>query len=454
MYAYYVRLALKSFRRNPGLTALMLAAIALGIGVCIMTMTVYHAMSGNPIWWKNDRLYAVTMDNWDPSRPEDPQHPDLPPPQLTYKDAIYLLGSNIPERKVVMYARQSTLTGAPAQRKPLAVSTRVTTADFFAMFDVPFLYGGGWDASGDQNANPVIVLSKRQNDKLFGGINSVGRTIRWDDREFRIVGVLNAWSPTPRFYDLNNGNFSTPDDVYIPFGWTRALGQYPNGGSSNCWRPEPVNTFAEYLGSDCVWTQMWVELPDRASRERMQGLMEGYWAEQRKAGRFPRPRNNRLTNVGQWLKDQGVVQNDNRMLVGIAFAFLAVCLLNTVGILLAKFLSAAAIAGVRRALGASRRQIFIQHLIEVGVLAAAGAVLGLGLGALGLWGVHALYVTKSEVDTLDAANLAGGYQQLTHFDAISVFWAVALAMVSALAAGLYPAWRIGRVAPAVYLKSQ
>ena len=88
------------------------------------------------------------------------------------------------------------------------------------------------------------------------------------------------------------------------------------------------------------------------------------------------------------------------------------------------------------------------------MLAAAGAVLGLGLGALGLWGVHALYVTKNEVDTVDVANLTGGYQQLTHFDAISVFWAVVLAMVSALAAGLYPAWRIGRVAPAVYLKSQ
>jgi putative ABC transport system permease protein len=452
VYAYYVRLALKSFRRNRGLTALMLAAIALGIGVCIMTMTVYHAMSGNPIWWKNDRLYAVTMDNWDSTRPQDALHPDLPPPQLTYKDAVYLLGSNIPERKVVMYVRQSVLTGGVAQRKPLPVSTRVTTSDFFAMFDVPFLYGSGWNASGDQNALPVIVLSKQQNEKLFGGINSVGRTIRWDDHEFRIVGVLDAWSPAPRFYDLNNGAFSEPEDVYIPFGWTRTLGQYPNGGSTNCWRPEPNNTFAEFLGSDCVWIQMWVELPTSASRERMQGLMDGYWAEQRKAGRFPRPRDNRLTNVGQWLKDQGVVQNDNRMLVGIAFAFLAVCLLNTVGILLAKFLNAAAIAGVRRALGASRRQIFIQHLIEVGVLATAGAVLGLGLGALGLWGVHALYVTNSSVDA--AEGFTGGYQQLTHFDAISVFWAVVLAVVSALAAGLYPAWRIGRVAPAVYLKSQ
>ena len=63
MFGYYLRLALKSFGRNPGITALMVIAIALGIAVCVMTLTVYHAMSGNPIWWKNDRLYAVTMDN-------------------------------------------------------------------------------------------------------------------------------------------------------------------------------------------------------------------------------------------------------------------------------------------------------------------------------------------------------------------------------------------------------
>ncbi len=67
-----LRLALGSFGRNPGLTALMVLAIALGIAVCIMTLTVFHAMSGNPIWWKNDRLYAVTMDNWDPEPPISP----------------------------------------------------------------------------------------------------------------------------------------------------------------------------------------------------------------------------------------------------------------------------------------------------------------------------------------------------------------------------------------------
>ena len=60
-----------------------------------------------------------------------------------------------------------------------------------------------------------------------------------------------------------------------------------------------------------------------------------------------------------------VVGTDNKAMLIMAFAFLAVCLVNTVGLLLAKFLNAAPIAGVRRALGASRRDIFWQHLTEV-----------------------------------------------------------------------------------------
>jgi putative ABC transport system permease protein len=452
MSAYYIRLALKSFQRTPGLTALMVCAIAMGIGVCVMTMTVYHAMSGNPIWWKSDRLFAVTMDNWDPTRPNDPRYPNLPPPQLTYKDAVYLFGSKIPERKMVSYEIQSVLSGGVAESKPLPVTTRATTSDFFTMFDVPFLYGSGWGASIDQSATPAVVLSKEENDKLFGGANSVGKTLRWNDREVRVAGVLDAWFPKPRFYDLNDGPFATPDEVYVPFSWAIALELAPSGGNTNCWRPEPLNNFQDFLGSDCVWIQMWMELPDAASREHLQAQMDAYWAEQRKAGRFPRPRDNRLTTVGQWLKDQGVVQNDNRMLVGISFAFLAVCLINTVGILLAKFLNSAPTSGVRRALGASRQQIFTQHLVEVGVLASAGALLGLVLGALGLWGVHALYASAH--DLTSSASDRGGYQELTHFDLVSVTWAVVLAFVCTLAAGLYPAWRIGRVSPAVYLKSQ
>jgi putative ABC transport system permease protein len=69
-----------------------------------------------------------------------------------------------------------------------------TTADFFAMFDVPFQYGQAWDAADDERRTRVVVISDDLNRKLFGGANSVGRTLRIRDSDVRIVGVLKPWA--------------------------------------------------------------------------------------------------------------------------------------------------------------------------------------------------------------------------------------------------------------------
>jgi putative ABC transport system permease protein len=442
--AYYFRLAVKGFRRTPGLTALMVCAIALGIGTCVVTLTVYHAMSGNPIWWKNNVLYAVTMDSWDPSPNDayDPDHPELAPPQLTYRDAEYLYQSTIPRRKVMMTQLIGMLSGVPGKSVPIQAPTRATTRDFFSMFDVPFQFGGAWDAAADSGPQPVMVLSKRENEKLFGGANSVGQTVLWNAHRFRIVGVLADWRPLPRFYDLTTHSpWSNPDDVYVPFQWGPTLKQLP-GGNSSCWGSNAVNTYEDFIGSECVWIEMWVELSTPQAREQMQAYMDSYWATQHKAGRFARPLNNHLTNVSGWLKVNGVVTGDSRILLRLAFAFLTVCLINTVGILLAKFLRAAPTSGLRRALGASRREIFVQHLAEVAAISLAGAALGLALGVAGLGAVRALYANSD------------GYSQLAHFDPLGIAWALGLAALSTLAAGLYPAWTVGRLPPSLYLKSR
>jgi putative ABC transport system permease protein len=439
---YYLRLALRSLRRTPGLTALMVGAIALGIAACIVTLTMYHAMAGNPIWWKNNVLYAVTMDSWDADAPFDSQHPTLPPPQLTYTDATALLQSDIPKRKVIMSQLVGMLSGVPGQTVPLHVVTRATTKDFFAMFDVPFEYGGAWRGN-DLDALPEIVLTKEVNETLFGGADSVGRTVLWNENRFRVVGVLREWRPLPRFYDVIDGAFPAPQDsdqVFVPFAWVTTLRAQPMG-DTDCHNSTPIQSYQAFLASNCVWIQMWVELPTAARRARFQAYMDAYWAAQHRAGRFPRPMNNHLTDVSQWLKIRGVVNSDSRILLRVAFAFLAVCLINTVGILLTKFLRGAPIVGVRRALGASRKQIFLQHIVEVAVVSVAGALLGLALGAAGLGGVKAIYAANST------------YGMLAHFDPLGVAWALALAALSTLAAGLYPAWTVGRLPPAGYLKS-
>lgn len=445
MTGYYTRLALRSFRRNPGATVVMVCAIALGIGVCVVTMTVYHAVSGNPIWWKNDRLYAVTLDAGNVDTPSRPGRPELPATQLSYPDAVRLFASDIPERKVIMYRQRAVIAGGTQVSKPLPITTRETTGDFFSMFDVPFLYGSGWDARADSRPEPVIVLSRELNDELFGGENSVGRKVRWNDHEFRIVGVLDAWFPKPKFYDLNSGAYDPPEDAFIPFAWGPLLKQRPSGSVSCFGNDRQLSSFDQFLHSECLWVQMWVELPDGTSRARMQAMIDAYYAEQRAHGRFLRRGSNRLATVSQWLTENGIVQSDDRVMVVAAFAFLAVCLANTIGILLARFLARAPHTGVRRALGATRRDVMLQHLLEVGAICLCGAALGLALGAGGLRVLHALY---------SLPGVRSGYAELMRFDSISIAWAVALAMGSSLAAGLYPSWRAGRLPPAAYLKSQ
>ena len=49
MFGYYLNLALRSFKRNKVLTALMVLAIALGIGASMTTLTVFHMLSGDPV---------------------------------------------------------------------------------------------------------------------------------------------------------------------------------------------------------------------------------------------------------------------------------------------------------------------------------------------------------------------------------------------------------------------
>ena len=98
---------------------------------------------------------------------------------------------------------------------------------------------------------------------------------------------------------------------------------------------------------------------------------------------------------------------------------------------------------LRRALGASRRDIFQQHLVEVIVLGLAGGLLGLLLSVAGLWGLRSMFA--SDFDQ---------YDSLTHMDPTMMTAAVALSLFAGLAAGIYPAWRIGRIQPAIYLKTQ
>jgi putative ABC transport system permease protein len=448
MFPYYLRLALASFKRNPGLTALMVFAIALGISVCMITLTSFRAAAHNPAGERAGILFAASIDSWDPDDPYDSDQKDpdtgkpLAPTMLTYRDAQALYASNIPDRKVIMFKAGGIYSRPDKGMEPEYIATRMTKADFFPMFAVPFLYGGPWDAKADAGPEPVVVLSKETNQKAFGGANSVGKTVLWHDREFRVVGVLNDYEPYPKYFDVSNGSFSDMEGAYMPFDWGKVL-ELGSDGNTNCWKTENIDSYLAFLNSECIWFHGWFEMRTVEQRRAFREFLDNYVIEQKKHGRFPRPLNNYLYDVNGWLERNRVVDGDNKAMLVLAFAFLAVCLVNTVGLLLAKFLNAAPVAGVRRALGASRRDIFWQHLTESGVVALAGGIVGGLLGLAGLWALRAWYQRFQ-----DSA------ERVLPFDEMNFLLVIGIAVLAGLMAGLYPAWRIGRAAPASYLKAQ
>ena len=149
MIAYQVRLALKSLKRNPVLSGLLVGGIALGIAVSMVFVTAYYHLSGNPIPDKSDRLFYVQMDSWDPERPWDGDNPSEPPDQLTYTDALAVKASTIPSHSCISFKANLTIHPDAEGLRPYRDDVRMTSGDFFPMFEVPFRYGGGWDAAAD-----------------------------------------------------------------------------------------------------------------------------------------------------------------------------------------------------------------------------------------------------------------------------------------------------------------
>ncbi|MDX1508270.1 MAG: ABC transporter permease [Woeseiaceae bacterium] len=438
MFSYNIKLALKSMRRNPIITALMVAAIAVGIGISMTTLTVYYMMKTDPIPEKSDVLFAVTMDSWNPLRPFDDDYPERAPHQVTYHDAVRLIDIGAGVRQTAMFESSLIIEPVSEEERPFEAGARVTYGDFFAMFNVPFLYGSGWDASADTNAEPVVVLTRELNERLFGGEDSVGRRLVMGGLQFQVVGVIDTWEPTPRFYDPINGGLQEVMEMFIPYSLTPVM-ELNSVGSDWGWKAEEILTFDDWLNSESVWIQYFVELDSPRDREEYVSHLDAYVAEQKKLGRFERPMNNNIYDVNEWMEYHEVVATDAKVLVGLSFLFLLVCLLSTIALLLTKFVGKTTETSLRRALGASRQAIFNQQIVEVAVIGLTGGLIGLALAGLGLQGIKALYEAPPG---------------LVKLDWVMTFTAIAIAIASGMVAGLYPAWRVCRIPPAAQLKTQ
>jgi len=436
MFGYYFQLGLRSLRRNPVLTALMIMSIAVGVAASMTTYAVLRATSNDPIPEKSSQLFLPQIDNWGPAATVESG--GEPPRALSYIDAMALMKDKRAKRQTALYSIDATIVPADTSMVPFHAKSYATYAGTFPMFEIPFLYGSGWSDAEDEARAAVAIIGRSLNDKLFRGVNSVGKQINVDGRMYRINGVMDDWNPQPVFYDaVNTGGFDESAQLFIPF--TRAISlELATNGNNSCHKtPDPG--WDAWLQSECAWVAYWAELPDAASVASYRDYLHSYSAQQQQAGRFEWPPNTRLRDVKEWLDFLKIVPPESKISALLGLGFLLICLVNTIGLLLAKFMRRASEIGVRRALGAKRSAIYQQFLVEAGTIGLAGGVLGLMLTGLGTLCTDLVF--EPEI------------ARLATLDVSLALLTVAVAIFATVMAALYPIWRAAQVQPAWQLKS-
>ncbi len=439
LLGYYFDLAIRSLRRNIALTALMISAVGVGIGASMTMLTTLVAMSSNPIPDRSSQLFVTQIDTFGYASRYHEKY-DIPR-QLPYRDAIAVMKVHPGTHQAAMYP--VALIVKPPQAEPFPAVGRATDGDFFSMFEVPFRSGAAWGQAADTARDTVVVLSTRLAERLFPGADAVGKTVSLGKQDYLITGVIGPWNPTPRFYDGNAGAFSEGEDFFVPF--SAAIDRRIDSVDYGCDATELPAQWSQRLNSDCGWVTFWAQLPKPGQVRDFTIFLQNYAAEQQRLGRFQWLPVVALRDVTDWLAYLRVVPNEVRVNSMIAAGFLIVCLINAIGLMLAKFSSRAMELSVRRALGASRANLFLQCVTEALLIGLLGAMLGLALTAGGLAALRALRGVSSQ------DSVAGN---LTSLNMEMVLITFAVAIGATICSSLYPAWRASRVHPGWQLKAQ
>jgi putative ABC transport system permease protein len=434
MFHYHLIQSLKNISSQKGLSVLISTTLGLGIAACMITYSLIHLMSKDPLPNKSEKVFHIQLDNWKLGSAALP--PDLPPEEVTWRDAM-----NIVHAKQARFQAAHTITWgmvAPLDKNvlPFLGIFRATHGEFFPMFEVPFLYGQGWQNQPENQVKYVTVLSKSINQRIFGGENSVGKTLPISGKLFTVVGVLDEWHPNPKYFDMSFGAFYPPDDLYLPLQIKAEL-ELPHGGNFHCGETNNGDDYQAFLNSECVNFNLWIELPSSQDKQQFEGFLKAYIEQQRVLGRFPKATQNILLNVNQWLSHKEVVASDMYVFFYLALLFLLVCLFNAASLMSTKFTSKSSEIALRRALGANQQMIFRQCLTETIILGCLGALMGLVLCIVGLEGIKYLYPNFSAFVSLDITLM---------------LITVSISLLSSVLAGLIPCIKVCRLAPAGYLK--
>jgi putative ABC transport system permease protein len=424
---FYLRMVWHSLQQRRGLTLVMIAALSLGIGTWYVQHQIF-AFLDDKMPAAPAGVYQVMLERGELAPPGRPQNitPLVPSMLLAPRDARAVFVAGGARRQTLTFSAQAVIE--PATEPAEIVQVRYATRDLFAMFEVPLVEGQPWSELADRGlfsgaAQPEAVIEERFARRLFGDA-AVGQTLRVDGADVRIVGVVaERYDVSFRIYArLVQGT----DVIYLPLAHATQARAEPN---------------VSHLAADgeTGFVSTWVELWSPAEEAMFIANVQRHLASDRVMGRAATPRSATLRSAEEWkaVFAPGGAINMWPLLSGLC---VATAIVNLIRMLMAKFAGRSHDLGLLRALGARRRGVIAQLLLEAVSIGLAAGIGGLAIGVASMpLAASTIRSTSGSPDTITVG---------------AVLFTLGSAIGAALLAAVYPVWRLSRGTPSAQMRTR
>ncbi len=396
-----VRYAVRVLAKNPGFTAVVVVALALGIGANSALFSVVNTVLLSPLpFSESDRLMSVAVRNV--NEPEGS-------PNVAYLDFLDYRERNRSFADLAAYSEMNF--SMTAGDEPERLHGVVVSDSLFPTLRVGPLLGRALaPEDGVKGASPVVVIGYGLWQRRFGGDpNVVGRTVLVESRPTTIVGVMPDGFQFPVTTD--------PIDVWGPVA--------------------PDSFFAQSRGAHFL--RMVGRLGDGVTQAQATADMTAI-AESLEQ-QYPDSNTDYRPSLRP-LQDELVGDIRSALLIlfaAVGFVLLIACA-NVANLLLARSLSRQTELSIRAALGASRWRLGRQVLTESLLLALVGGALGL---LVATWG--AALLASAIADQIPRASEVG-------LDGRVLGFTFAVSVLTGVLFGLAPTLRLARTDPNEALK--
>ena len=401
------RYAWHLMRKSPGFAAVAVLTLALGIGGNTTMFSAVRAVLLKPLAYRDPvRLVRVTVTF--PSRPGAVSFTPIRLEEMRAAPSLAEVGSYL------IAPLNVTLSGGG---EPEALAAARVSANFLRILGVAPALGRGFAPADDRSGTPAVALISWEFwQRRFSADPSIpGKTVNLDARPVIIVGVLPAGFEFP-YAGLD---FWLPQPFSVP------------GAPAQVWPGIPAQIGFARLRPGAALAQARAEL-NGLGRRYVQAHPELTDADPRSTVQVERIRDSLVANVRTTLW----------LLFGAVGLVLLIACANVASLLLARGASRAREFAVRMAVGAGRRRIVRQLLVESLLLAVAG-------GALGVLLANAALRSLPHINSLNLPR-----RSEIRLDYVVLGFTTAISIAASLLFGLVPSWRVSRPDLAGLLRTQ